>query len=282
MHPSFRPAMEMLLDWRSMSSLFAALMLLSSLHTYIPLEVRILARKLFHRIFARLKPTAAVIIDEYDTLSGSNDLYDSTQLYLGTRCISKSPSVRLFRPRNTASAAIVASLPDSQTVHDIFQGVLMKWNSRKVEQSASGAGRSHNMYNPRGGGGGECRSLELVFHPRHRDLVHKFYIPHVIQEAARMRYKSRERRLYTNRPSYPGDDSHRLWSSHTFSHPSNFDTLALDPVLRDEIRDDLLRFIGRKDHYMRVGRAWKRGYLLLTQFYCNFNFGFDSYNLQAR
>jgi chaperone BCS1 len=57
-------------------------------------------------------------------------------------------------------------------------------------------------------------------------------------------------------------DHHRHWTSHAFSHPSTFDTLALDPALREEIRADLLRFAARRDHYARVGRAWKRGYLL--------------------
>lgn len=106
------------------------------------------------------------------------------------------------------------------------------------------------------------RTLELQFPRQHRDLIHDHYIPHLIAEAARMRLKSRERRLYTNRATGPGDDHHRLWTSHAFSHPSNFDTLAVDPALREEIRADLLRFAARRDHYARVGRAWKRGYLL--------------------
>ncbi|KAG0515933.1 hypothetical protein BDA96_10G319700 [Sorghum bicolor] len=76
----------------------------------------------------------------------------------------------------------------------------------------------------------------------------------------------RERKLYTNN-SYGGGcggpDAHEmLWSSHPFAHPSTFDTLAMDPALRDGIRADLLRFVRRREHYTRAGRAWKRGYLL--------------------
>nr|TKW22900.1 hypothetical protein SEVIR_4G258201v2 [Setaria viridis] len=58
------------------------------------------------------------------------------------------------------------------------------------------------------------------------------------------------------------DDHQMLWSSHPFKHPSTFDTLAVDPALRDGIRADLLRFVRRGEHYARAGRAWKRGYLL--------------------
>ncbi|KAF6161941.1 hypothetical protein GIB67_014143 [Kingdonia uniflora] len=47
-----------------------------------------------------------------------------------------------------------------------------------------------------------------------------------------------------------------------FSHPSTFETLAIDPVLKTEIQDDLQKFVCGQDFYKRVGRAWKRGYLL--------------------
>ncbi|PUZ59288.1 hypothetical protein GQ55_4G029000 [Panicum hallii var. hallii] len=76
----------------------------------------------------------------------------------------------------------------------------------------------------------------------------------------------RERKLYTNNPMYGGGggmyDHQMLWSSHPFAHPSTFDTLAVDPALRDGVRADLLRFVRRREHYARAGRAWKRGYLL--------------------
>ncbi|KAF7123619.1 hypothetical protein RHSIM_Rhsim12G0102900 [Rhododendron simsii] len=46
------------------------------------------------------------------------------------------------------------------------------------------------------------------------------------------------------------------------NHPSTFDTLAMDPTLKKEIMDDLDRFGKRRTFYKRVGKAWKRGYLL--------------------
>jgi mitochondrial chaperone BCS1 len=46
-----------------------------------------------------------------------------------------------------------------------------------------------------------------------------------------------------DRVTAPNDDFHRLWTSHTFSHPSTFDTLAIDPALRDDVRVDLLCFL---------------------------------------
>ncbi|RLN41030.1 putative mitochondrial chaperone BCS1-B [Panicum miliaceum] len=42
-----------------------------------------------------------------------------------------------------------------------------------------------------------------------------------------------------------------------------FDKLTMDPVKKNEIMNDLGAFKDGKKHYERVGKAWKRGYLLL-------------------
>ncbi|OEL23595.1 AAA-ATPase [Dichanthelium oligosanthes] len=47
-----------------------------------------------------------------------------------------------------------------------------------------------------------------------------------------------------------------------FKHPSTFDTLAMDLAKKLEIMDDLDAFRKGKDYYERIGKAWKRGYLL--------------------
>ncbi|RLN19842.1 hypothetical protein C2845_PM02G44570 [Panicum miliaceum] len=52
------------------------------------------------------------------------------------------------------------------------------------------------------------------------------------------------------------------WSHVVFEHPKTFDTLAMDPAKKKEIKDDLDMFKNGKDYYARVGKAWKRGYLL--------------------
>lgn len=47
-----------------------------------------------------------------------------------------------------------------------------------------------------------------------------------------------------------------------FEHPANFNTLAMDPIKKQEIIDDLITFSNNGEFYARIGRAWKRGYLL--------------------
>ncbi|KAG5015814.1 hypothetical protein JHK82_021495 [Glycine max] len=72
---------------------------------------------------------------------------------------------------------------------------------------------------------------------------------------------SRERRLFTNNTTASGSFESG-WVSVPFRHPSTFETLALEPELKKQIKNDLTAFADGKEFYKRVGRAWKRGYLL--------------------
>nr|XP_048318619.1 AAA-ATPase At3g50940-like [Ziziphus jujuba var. spinosa] len=42
----------------------------------------------------------------------------------------------------------------------------------------------------------------------------------------------------------------------------NFKTLALDSELKKELLEELDNFMNEKEYYQRIGKAWKRGYLL--------------------
>jgi chaperone BCS1 len=52
------------------------------------------------------------------------------------------------------------------------------------------------------------------------------------------------------------------WKKSDLNHPASFDSLALEPDLKKAIIDDLDRFLRRKTLYKKVGKPWKRGYLL--------------------
>lgn len=53
-----------------------------------------------------------------------------------------------------------------------------------------------------------------------------------------------------------------VWSHVAFEHPATFDTLAMDADRKREIMEDLLAFSKGKDFYAKIGKPWKRGYLL--------------------
>ncbi|KAF7135647.1 hypothetical protein RHSIM_Rhsim08G0162500 [Rhododendron simsii] len=53
-----------------------------------------------------------------------------------------------------------------------------------------------------------------------------------------------------------------MWSDVPFEHPARFESVAMEAEKKQEIIEDLLTFSQSKDFYARIGKAWKRGYLL--------------------
>lgn len=74
--------------------------------------------------------------------------------------------------------------------------------------------------------------------------------------------KNKKTKLFTNNPSSQWAFSQNMWSSIEFEHPSSFETLAMDPEKKEEILNDLVAFSNGKEYYKKIGKAWKRGYLL--------------------
>ena len=61
---------------------------------------------------------------------------------------------------------------------------------------------------------------------------------------------------------FEGVQTVREWYSIILEHPATFEKLAMDPELKSILKEDLGRFVKRKEWYKKVGRAWKRGYLI--------------------
>uniref|UniRef100_A0A0E0LF43 AAA+ ATPase domain-containing protein n=1 Tax=Oryza punctata TaxID=4537 RepID=A0A0E0LF43_ORYPU len=261
------------LTWGSLGPLFAtAVLVRTAVRDFLPPETHVMLRALLSRAAAAFVPPCdAIIFHETDANGVPNELYDAAQLYLGARCLATASAMHLHKTHGAAVA--VASLPDSHATRDSFRGVHVLWTSHLDGNASSSFGGSFSSSSSRGFVhhpfpiGGRQRCLRLEFRRRDHDIVRNAYIPFVLEEAAVLRAKMRERKLYTNNSGFCGgrggvDDHQILWTAHKFSHPSTFDTLAIDPALRDGICTDLLRFVRRREHYARAGRAWKRGYLL--------------------
>ncbi|XP_064983582.1 AAA-ATPase At3g28580-like [Musa acuminata AAA Group] len=231
-------------DWSSLTSLFATVLFLrTAIDTFLPDVLRRYLYSLLDRLLIRAKPqnTITILIYKFED-DMSNELYSAAQTYLGHHCIADAPTFHLSMRRDSSHPA--AFLPPCHTTHDTFRGVTLEWTSKIV----------------RSGEHEEC-FLELSFPKQDRHVVNSLYIPHILKEVKTIRLRTRERRLYTNSAKF-GTNYCNLWSYVPFAHPSNLDTLAIHPTLRDDIRSDLRRFVGRADYYARVGRSWKRGYLL--------------------
>ncbi|BAF30407.1 Os12g0639400, partial [Oryza sativa Japonica Group] len=193
--------------------------------------------------------TTTVTIDDH-----ASDSFSRSEAFLAVEAyLSASPCAA--RARRLRADRMALAVDDHEEVADDFRGATMWWRKSKAIPRANVI-----SWAPRQD---ERRSYHLTFHRRHRALVEADYFPHVLAEGRAVTVRNRQRRLFTNNPGadWSGYDDARVWSHVKLEHPSTFATLAMDPVRKQEIIDDLDMFRDGKD-YASVGKAWKRGYLL--------------------
>ncbi|XP_031260732.1 AAA-ATPase At3g50940-like [Pistacia vera] len=142
---------------------------------------------------------------------------------------------------------------------DMFNGVKLKWVLVCREFDPWRLNNSRDM-TP--GTRSEARTLELTFRKKEKDVVFDSYLPYIEREAERILQETKKIKIFTvdhkNLYGYWAD----AWVSVNLDHPATFDTIAMDPVEKDNMLKDLQRFVERKDYYRKVGKVWKRGYLL--------------------
>ncbi|EYU31186.1 hypothetical protein MIMGU_mgv1a025149mg [Erythranthe guttata] len=189
----------------------------------------ILPRELHNHIFSfiqnffsRFSNQLTLVIDEFDGIV-KNEIYESAEIYLGPKTGPKSRRLKISKPEKEKHYKITTER--DQEIVDTFSNEKFKWIS---SSSVNEARNFHEVGNPIFRY--ENKSFELTFHKRNKDLVL--------------------------------NSSDGSWTPATLDHPSTFETLAMDSDKKEMILEDLERFVRRKDYYRKVGKAWKRGYLL--------------------
>jgi chaperone BCS1 len=132
-------------------------------------------------------------------------------------------------------------LAADESVVDTLEGVKVWWTHSMRKVGKDDEQREDNKYT-------------LKMYRKNKDFVMNSYLPHVIANAMEHKRQVQELFLFRNK-------SHR-WDCHTFKHPSTFDTLAMDPCVKSRVKSDLQAFMAGQTFFHKVGRAWKRGYLL--------------------
>uniref|UniRef100_A0A8I7B5Q9 AAA+ ATPase domain-containing protein n=1 Tax=Hordeum vulgare subsp. vulgare TaxID=112509 RepID=A0A8I7B5Q9_HORVV len=162
-----------------------------------------------------------------------NSLYDDVSEYLATRIDPQS--MRRLCLSGTGARKVM-SMDSGDSMTDVFEGVQFTWTS------VSGEGH-------RG-----PESLELTFDAQHTGMALGRYVPSITAAVEQVRRRDRALKIFMNEGL--------SWSGISHDHPATFDTLAMDPLTKQAVIADLDRFLKRKEYYRRIGKAWKRGYLL--------------------
>ncbi|XP_059670253.1 AAA-ATPase ASD, mitochondrial-like [Cornus florida] len=241
--------------WTQLGSMVAGAMFIWAMFPqYVPHEFRSYFQNYTQKLVTFVYPYIHITFHEYsgDGFQRSK-VYTSIQTYLSAN--SSSSAKRLKADAMKDSESLVLSMDDNEEVTDEFKGIKLWWRSNKISPLTQPI-----SFYPRED---EKRYYKLTFHKRYREIITDTYLSHVLAKGKAIAVEKRQRKLYTNNKTESWVGYRRtMWTHVNFEHPATFDTLALEPNKKKQIMNDLITFTKAKDYYKKIGKAWKRGYLL--------------------
>ncbi|XWS54937.1 hypothetical protein CRYUN_Cryun10bG0132400 [Craigia yunnanensis] len=233
----------------------SAMVIQTVVRNVLPYELQAYIFKNIKGFFKSFSFQITLIVEEFDGLTG-NQIYRSAEIYLSTKISSSTKLYRVSMAEKETKIAV--SMAKNHETIDTFDGVQFKWRqvTRQVDSKhIAFQGHSSKVRS-------EIRSFELTFHKKHKEKVLNSYLPFIVKESKRLTEEKKTLKLYTLNYDHMRRYGAETWQPINLDHPANFETLAMHIELKTMIMEDLERFVKRKDYYRRVGKAWKRGYLL--------------------
>ncbi|KAF8399387.1 hypothetical protein HHK36_015251 [Tetracentron sinense] len=242
--------------WTTVGSTIASFMFMWAIvRQYFPYELQHFLEKYTRNLISYAYPYIQISIHEFggDRLKRS-EVYEAVEAYLSAN--SSTSAKRLKAEMGVESSNLVLSMDDYERVDDEFRHIKVRWALSLTSSSMQPMPYYREAQQ-------EKRYYRLTFHKRYREIITNSYLDHVVKEGKSIRVRNRQRKLYTNSPGYKWPSyKQTMWSHIVFEHPATFDTLAMEPQKKQDIIEDLLNFSKSKDYYAKIGKAWKRGYLL--------------------
>ncbi|XP_078168665.1 AAA-ATPase At3g50940-like [Carex rostrata] len=227
------------------ASAAASIMLVRGvINELLPYEMREFIFSGLNQLRSRVSSYHTIVIEENEGFS-INQVFEAARTYLASRI--NTDMQRLKVSRIDASKNMMVSMETGEEMIDKFDGTEFKWQLVCRENSAYSSSLNNNRQL-------EMRSFELHFHKDYKDKALNEYLPFILQKAKEIHEQERTIKIYMNE----GD----TWCPVDLHHPSTFDTMAMETEMKQSLMDDLALFVKRKDYYKRIGKAWKRGYLL--------------------
>ncbi|CAH9107097.1 unnamed protein product [Cuscuta epithymum] len=223
----------------------------SELHDRVLSNVNVLLKS--------FSPTMELVIQEH-TEGGKNQMYEAAESYLGRRhgLSDSSATYRLRVALPKDEAKISTTIDKDQQVIDRFNGVSFTWTKSTAKRRSDEYYTSSEV---------QCSPFfTLTFHKKHKQMVFDAYFPFILAESIKGKLEQKTPKLFSMKLdhgySYSMGGGDKNWKFVKLDHPSTFQTLAMDTELKISIMEDLDRFVKRREYYRKVGKAWKRGYLL--------------------
>ncbi|KAK9279354.1 hypothetical protein L1049_013033 [Liquidambar formosana] len=185
-------------------------------------------------------------VPEFNENMQENQLYRKVSVYVNSLAsIEDSDFTNLFSGKKPYD--IVLEVDSNQTVHDSFLGARVTWtNEMKSERNG-------------------CRTFVLNIRKHDKRRILRPYLQHIHAVCDEIDQRRKEPKLFMNTKIDHHDSAYNhngRWRSIPFTHPSTLETVAMDSDLKNKVRSDLETFLRSKQYYHRLGRVWKRSYLL--------------------
>ncbi|KAF3444733.1 hypothetical protein FNV43_RR14426 [Rhamnella rubrinervis] len=241
--------------WSQVGSIIASLMFVYAMFKEcFPYQLRGYLGRYSHKMVNLVYPYVQITFHEYTgERFNRSEVYGAIRTYLGA-CPASTLAKRLRAHDIKDNKSLILSMDDDEEITEEFQGAKLWWTSCKHVTKS----QSFSFYPA----SDEKRYYRLTFHRRYKDLITGSYINYVVQQGKDMAVRNRQLKLYTNNSSDDWYGKGTRWSHVAFEHPATFQKLAMDLKKKEEIINDLDKFRLGKDYYSKIGKAWKRGYLL--------------------
>ncbi|CAH2064432.1 unnamed protein product [Thlaspi arvense] len=226
----------------------AAMLARAVVDDYMPSEVHEFISCGIRRFLGYFSFQMTAVVEEFGGGLEQNEVFEAAETYLATKISRSTRRIKVNKLEKQSNFSV--TVERDEEVVDTFDGVKLSWILH-VDKT--------DFRNPRDLSSSfksEVRYYELRFNKKFKNAVLESYLPFVVKQAASLKQKAKTLKIFTLN-CYSAQ-----WTSVTLDHPSTFRTLAMDPELKKGLVEDLDCFVQRKSFYERVGKAWKRGYLL--------------------
>lgn len=205
-------------------------------------------KKWSHWIEDRIHVHQSLKVPELNENNQENIFYRKVFTYLNSlSTIEDSDFINLISGQKPNG--VVLTLDDDQMIHDTFLGARVSWTNKieKIEENRI------------------CKkSLVLKLKKKDKRRILHSYIQHIYRASEDIELRCKELKFHFNTTTFSHVDNCNIlrWKSVKLSHPATLETIAMDTDLKKKVKSDLESFLKSKAFYHRLGRVWKRSYLL--------------------
>ncbi|CAI0544668.1 unnamed protein product [Linum tenue] len=172
-----------------------------------------------------------------------NPLYSRVAAYLSSlqHADSSAAATNLLSGSNPSHDIILSPDPNRHVITDRFLSALLSWSNHPASSPASG-----------------CKFV-LCLRKKDKRRILRPYLQHILSVSEDV---GREIKSFTTHFAPSAAAAESPWRAVPFAHPATMETVVMDADLKGKVKSDLELFLKSKQYYHRLGRAWKRSYLL--------------------